>query len=532
MARWALPPEDRHQMVIFPRRLDDVVSVDHPVRLLDEILGRITWEKWDAHYHTHLGQPAIPPRVMAGVLLHGLLTGVRSSRRLEEALGERLDFRWLAEGRTIDHTTLSEFRRGFAAELKDLFVQVGLIAREMELLPLTRLAFDGTRIKANNRRTGTRTPAELREMRDELSRKYAELEQQAAAEDARQQHMFGEEAERKLPKELADVERRRQKIDRALAELKRAEDAGEAIPNRLPITDPESRVTPNKEGGFAPNFTPLATVDAETGFIVAVDVIAMTNEEQYLLAAVDDVQAQFGLKQAPPEMLADGLLSTGPILEGLEERGVTMFSPIPNSQHNPALRDDPRQPVPPEEWAKLPTITVKPRGSDKTQPQLDKSAFIYDAEQNCYWCPQGQPMPYSRTTSQVQNDVRIQRARYQGDATVCAECPLKGLCMQPGAKAREVSRDQFEEHRERLAERMATPEGKETYKKRRHPGERPFAVIKEQFGVRRFLLRGIDQVRTEWRWLATAFNLKLLLRHWRVRSGAAPPAAVPVGVGL
>lgn len=104
--------------------------------------------------------------------------------------------------------------------------------------------------------------------------------------------------------------------------------------------------------------------------------------------------------------------------------------------------------------------------------------------------------------------------------------------MQAGAKAREISRDQYEGHRERLARRMATPEGKEAYKKRRHPGERPFAVIKQQFGARQFLLRGINQVRMEWRWLATAFNLKLLLGRWRVRSGAAPPAVVPVGVGL
>ena len=38
------------------------------------------------------------------------------------------------------------------------------------------------------------------------------------------------------------------------------EQADEAIPKRVPITDPQSRVTPNKEGGFAPNYTPLAMV--------------------------------------------------------------------------------------------------------------------------------------------------------------------------------------------------------------------------------------------------------------------------------
>jgi transposase len=527
--RWAPPPEDRYQMVLYSRRLDDAIRTGHPVRLLDEILGRLPWGKWEARYDSHLGQPPIPPRVVAGVLLHGLMTGVRSSRRLEEALEERNDFRWLAEGRTIDHTTISEFRRGFGTELKDLFVQVALIARESELLPLTRLAFDGTRIKANNRRSGTRTPAELQKIRDELSQKFTELEKQAAIEDARQKLLFpDDERKRELPRELADVGRRRDKIDQALAALKKAEEDGEAIPKRVPLTDLQSRVSPNKDGGFSPSYTPLATVDVDTGFIVSVDVIPMTNEEQYLLAAVDDVKKQFGLEQAPPEMLADGLLSTGPILAGLEKQGVTMFSPVPDPGDNPALRDDPRQPVPPEQWAKLPTKTVRPRGSKETQKQLERAAFVYDAEQNCYWCPQGKALPYQGTTSQMRSGERIYRARYQAEATVCADCPLKALCAQGENKTREISRDQFEEHRERLAERMATPEGKETYKKRRHPGERPFAVIKQQFGARQFLLRGLEQVRIEWRWLATAFNLKLLLRRWRVPSGTAPPEVVPL----
>jgi len=46
--------------------------------------------------------------------------------------------------------------------LKDLFVQVALVARQSGLLPLAQLAYDGTRIRANNRRSGTRTLPELR----------------------------------------------------------------------------------------------------------------------------------------------------------------------------------------------------------------------------------------------------------------------------------------------------------------------------------------------------------------------------------
>jgi hypothetical protein len=103
-------------------------------------------------------------------------------------------------------------------------VQIALIAREVGHLPLASLGFDGTRLRANNRKSGMRTPEELRRAR--------------------------------------------------------VEEAGQKPPQRLPLTDPQSRVTPNKEGGFAPNYTPTATVDIDSGVIVG-------------------------------ELLADGMMATG-----------------------------------------------------------------------------------------------------------------------------------------------------------------------------------------------------------------------------
>ena len=80
MTQWARAPQRREQMVLFAQRLDDALPPDHAVRLLEEILSRITWTKWEAGYCERLGQPAIHPRVLAGVLLYGLLTRLRSSR--------------------------------------------------------------------------------------------------------------------------------------------------------------------------------------------------------------------------------------------------------------------------------------------------------------------------------------------------------------------------------------------------------------------------------------------------------------------
>jgi transposase len=526
--QWSPAPQKRDQMVLFSRRLDDAVAIDHNVRLLDDILGRMDWSPWEAGYHGRLGQPPIPPRVLASAILYGLLTRIRSSRRLEEALSVRLDFMWLVEGRTIDHTTLSEFRRRHADQLKNLFVQIGLLARDLGWLTLQQLAYDGTRLRANNRRGGTRTPEALREMQEELKKKFAELEALAAQEDSRDDETFGVAGSHKLPAELADVERRLKQVDAALAELNRVATEGETTPSRVPLTDPQSRLTPNKEGGFAPNYTPLATVDVASGLIVATDVIAMTNEEQHLVPQIKSVQEDFQLAAPPPEMLGDGAMCSGANLAALEELGTTLYSPmaVPDPAKNPALRPDPTQPVPPDAWDRLPMKEVKNRSGEK-QPQLEKEAFVYDEQRDCYWCPQGQKLSFLHKTSEPTKGGRAARSRYKADAAACAACPLRDRCLQKGAPRRQVSRDQHEPLRERHVRRMATPEAQEKYKKRREVAEMPFAVIKHHFGARRFLLRGLDQVCTEWRWLATAFNLHKLISLLRARAGPAAALSLP-----
>src|ERR1035437_4650790 len=113
MAFWAQAPADREQLVLFANKLDDAIGEDHPVRLLDEMLAAMDWAAWERHYSGVAGQPAIHPRVMAAAILYGLTVGVRTSRKLEAACLNRLDFLWLVEGRTIDHSTFAKFRQDF-----------------------------------------------------------------------------------------------------------------------------------------------------------------------------------------------------------------------------------------------------------------------------------------------------------------------------------------------------------------------------------------------------------------------------------
>jgi transposase len=69
------------------------------------------------------------PEMLLGLLLYGYATGVFSSHKIERATYEAVPFRSIAGNLHPDHDTLAAFRRTFLPELKDLFVQVLLLAK-------------------------------------------------------------------------------------------------------------------------------------------------------------------------------------------------------------------------------------------------------------------------------------------------------------------------------------------------------------------------------------------------------------------
>jgi transposase len=501
---WAEAPMSRQQMALFAPTLDATISPDDPVRLFDEVLAGLDWSAWEAEYDGTRGQPPIHPRYVAAAILYGMCRGLRSTRKLQEAYCYRMDFLWLVEGRQIDYTTFAKFRTRFGEQLKGLFRQVCKIAMTLGLVRLGEVAFDATRVKANNSRFNTRTAATLEE---KLAALNAQFEQMLAEWDATEKQRTLEnmdDSPTQLPEALAQLDERRKKIAQAL-ETARASDEvrrkdGLKTPAQVPMHDPESRVMPNKEGGYAPNYTPVATTDGQCGFIVDCDVIAQVNETNEAVPSVDRIEEYLGEK--PARFLTDAGNISGAVQQAMEARGIEFYAPAESSQPqpgNPALREDPTQPVPESEWPNLPR---------NSQGQLDKSCFVYDAANDQYYCPQGQVLSFDKNKGDAERDLRVYRCE------ACEGCPLAAQCVSPKSKrGRSISRDEFEEVRNRTAARMATAEVKELYKQRPRIAETTFGILKAVFGLRQFLLCGLEKVRIEWRWATTAFNLKKLVRH-------------------
>jgi transposase len=526
MTQWAKAPAPRHQLVLISQTADDLVGPDHPIRLLDAFLDEVDWRPWAIRYDGRRGQPPIHPRLLAGAILYGLMRRIRSSRDLEEATRSRLDFLWFLDGRTVDHSTFALFRTEHEAELKDLNRQVGRAIVTRWGGELLELVLDGTRVRANSDRQGARTAERLEKLIaacvEQLNAKLAEQ----GREDTREEEVEA------LRGEVATLEAKCEKLNAALAvartrdEAKRRKEGAKCKPVRVAVTDPDSTLLPNKEGGFAPNYTPTAAVDARTGAILSAGVVEGGDECAAIAVAVADCRETLG--RAPDSFLADGNFASGADLEELEAQEIAAFIPTGGdlSERNPANRPDPAAPVAPELWEKLPRLGK----------QLAPSAFLYDANNDRYHCPMGQPLARISKNACHRGDVAYHVYACPGKAG----CPLAAECVAGKASHRQVTRDQYQDVRDRTARRMAGEAGRATYRQRAPAIESVFGIVKQTLGVRQFLLRGLGKVRTEWNWICGAYNLRKVLSLLAAQTaGAGNPldagtgllAAQPAGAG-
>lgn len=514
---WAKPVHSRDQRQMFSPTLDDLLTDDDEMRLFESLVEEIDWRGWEAKYDLRRGRPPVHPRLVAGVILFGLTKGLRSSRQLEDSTRKRIDMMWFLEGRTLDHSTICDFHQRFGEELKDLFEQLARRAGACAGKAAgAHVAVDGTRVRAHSDRHGARTARTLREKLDEVARQHAQLLDALARNDTREdaaEALAGtgcDESPEQLRRDLARLEAHEANLRKALAvaeqrdAVKRVKDGPRAAAVRVPVADPESTVLPNKEGGYAPNWTATVAVDVASGAIVSAEVVDGAEEAAALAPAVEATQRTYGRK--PQALLADGNFPTGAALKELDEGQTPLLSPCPPAVQPAVLRPDLSKPVDSARHDDLP-MRGKPHSAT-----LAPQAFVYVQGQDLYYCPQGRALRRAQhVTRRDKNGQSIEHWRYRCDD--CSNCPLAPRCLKGKAKRRTVNRSEYQPYRDQLARRMEHPQAQEIYKTRAPSAEGAFGHIKYAMGIRQFYRRGAQAVRREWRWICAAYNVGKILRH-------------------
>ncbi len=441
-------PVDRDTGFLMPPSVDEWLPQRHLARFVVEVIEGLDLRAMTSDYRGS-GEASYHPSVILGLLIYGYATGVFSSRKLERATYDSVAFRFIAANQHPDHDTIATFRRRFLKQIEALFVQVLVMAREMGLLKLGTVALDGTKIHANASRHSALSYERAGQIEMQLSEEVARLTAMAEATD--QADVPDGMA---IPEELARREQRLAEIARARAIIEaRAKERylreKAEYEAKMAARAAKSAETGNQPGGRPPA-PPVAAPSPA-------DQVNLTDEESRIMP-----MAGGGFEQcynAQAVVAADSLLVVaGDVVQAANDK----------QQVQPMLG----------------ALAALPGELGKVETLLADTGYFSEA-----------------------------------NADACAAAGIDPLLAQgrqshyPPLSERTAADPPEPENPtpvEAMAHRLQTKAGKALYALRKQTPEPVFGIIKSVMGFRQFSLRGLDNVRGEWKLVTMAWNIKRL----------------------
>jgi transposase len=469
-------PVSPGQIYLFPVSVDESVPDDCDVRILNEVMESLDWRELESSY-SEIGCPPYPPRVLAKILAYAYSRGVRSSRKIEDLVKNDRRYIWLAGGLEPDHNTLARFRHDKWHELSNLYADSVRVCLEAGLVFLNVVSADGSRIPAQSSKRAMYCKSKLDREMERVEQILREAEEADRAED----ELEGIAGGRDVPSDLKDPVKRKAKLEEIARRLR------DGKRRMVSATEPDARMMKTRNGN-RPCYSLEAAVDAENHVIVGMHVTQAENDHGQVPKLVEEVEANTGL--SPDVVLADSGMSDEGTMKWLKER------------EQEAL-------IPPLEQAQ----------GRKRRDLFCSKCFLPDHQKDVLICPAGRDLTFT-------SEIKVGGGTYRAyDAHDCRSCSFHGVCVK-GRNNRRVLISVVHEERERMREKLSTPEGKEQYALRKQTVETVFGQIKANFGFDRLLLRGVEGATAEISLICMVHNLVKCGR----KAGIALPLALRRGI--
>lgn len=464
MSRYISNNTNRDQVNLIPMSLDEMISEDNTVRVLDAFVGSLNLKELGFKYATTkvIGRKPYNPADMLKLYLYGYFNGIRTSRKLETECNRNIELMWLIQELKPDYRTIADFRKDNFSLLKNIFKHFSLLCNELGLLGKEIVAIDGSKFRANNARKKNLTKGRIEKMLayfEQAAERYLELLENTDAtndNNAKNTTTYSkEEMQQKLTKatqRIHDLTKLKQQV----------EENGE-----VSLTDKDARIMSVNNMGFDVAYNMQTAVDAKNHIIVAVDTTNSPADQGQLYGMAVEAKKILGVDEIT--VLADKGYYTGECLEKCEKDNITA---IVSKQ-------------------KVPSST------GNKNYILDN--FKYDSTNDYYICPQG------KILYKVSND-DAKRKLYRSKS--CKTCIYKDDCTK-NKRGRQIIHGEYHEVMARTDERLA--KNLKLYKQRQMIVEHPFGTIKRTLGYTHFLLRGIEKVRGQAVMHCLMYNLKRVL---------------------
>ncbi|MHC2002987.1 IS1182 family transposase [Methylobacterium sp. CM6241] len=466
--------EDRQQITLLPDCLDDYITADNPVRLVEVFVDELdlTALGFAGAVPEATGRPAYHPATLLKIYLYGYLNRVPSSRRLERESQRNVELIWLTGRLMPDFKTLADFRKDNGSAIQAACAQFVVLCRRLNLFSKAVVAVDGSKFKAVNNRdknfTAAKVEARMAQVEASIGRYLAALDRAD-----REPSDIAEARTTRLKEKIAGLREQMQVLQARGRQV-------EAAPDRqISLTDPDARSMPTSgKGTGMVGYNVQAAVDAEHHLIVAHTVTNIGNDRTQLAPMGLLAQAATGCDTLT--VLADRGYLNGEQVLACEGTGV------------------------------LPCVPKTLTSGHAKRGLFTGQDFVYDAENDHYTCPAGQHL----TKGPARSDRRAEgdEMDHYRNLTACLDCALKPRCTP--AETRRVKRwvhegvlDAMQARLDRMPDAM---------KIRRQTVEHPFGTLKAWMGATHFLTRTLARVRTEMSLQVLAYNMKRMIQMFGV----------------
>ena len=464
--------EDRRQATLLPDTLEDYVTEDNPVRVIDVFIDELDLGAlgFSGVVPEVTGRPGYHPATLLKIYLYGYLNRIQSSRRLERETQRNIELMWLTGRLMPDFKTIADFRRDNGPAIRATCAQFIVLCRQFDLFARAVVAIDGSKFKAVNNRdrnfTVTKVAKRIEQAEASMARYLAALD--------RADRQDGDVAEAKTARLKEKVEGLR----RQMQSLKQMGRQVEAAPDKqVSLTDPDARsmATSGKGTGIV-GYNVQVAVDAEHHLIVAHEVTNVGSDRAQLASMGRRAREATGCEEIT--VLADRGYYTGEEVLACEGSGV------------------------------LPCVPKTLTSGNAKRGLFTGQDFIYDAKNDRYTCPAGQYL----TKGKVRSDRRDNIDHYR-NLTACPTCALKPRCTLD--KVKRVKRWEHEGVLDKMQARLDRMPDAMTI--RRQTVEHPFATLKAWMGSTHFLTRTLEKVKTEMSLQVLAYNMKRMINIFGVR---------------
>ena len=313
--------EDRLQGALLPHCLDDYVTENNPVRVIEAFTDELDLATlgFDGVVPEITGRPAYHPATLLKIYLYGYLNRIASSRRLERETQRNIELMWLTGRLMPDFKTIADFRKDNGPAIRAVCSQFVALCRGLNLFTQAVVAIDGSKFKAVNNRDKNFTVAKVGKRIEQVD---ASITRYLAALDRadREESDIAEAKSVRLKEKIAGL---RQQMQALKVMEQRVHDAPD---QQVSLTDPDARsMATSGKGTATVGYNVQIAVDAEHHLIVAHEVINQGYDRHQLAPMALKAQQATGCEQVTA--LADRGYFNGDQVLSCEGTGVAPVVP-------------------------------------------------------------------------------------------------------------------------------------------------------------------------------------------------------------